>query len=455
MKTIFITIFEGTESKNILRTAILPTLLSRPDVRLVLFVKDAGRVAYHAAEFNDPRISYAVAGPMRVSGPDGFFLRLKFLLLRTKTTALRRRMRYDEQGGIVQYILGSVLHYLLARPTVQRLARILDFVLVHSDTYARSFETHRPDMALFANLFDEPEAHFLREAKERGIKTVGIINSWDKATSRGILRLLPDRLVVFNHHVRDDLLRYQAVAGNRIFVGGIPHYDQYISSRPWSREDFFQRLGLDPEKRLIVYSPIGSVCGAADWDIIDMLEELRREGKFGDRVEMLVRFPPNDFIDRAQLLKRPWVRYQYPGVRFSEVRGTGIDWDMTFPELEELANTLAHMSLLICYASSLSVDAAMMDKPVINIGFEVRPRAKGMKSPTQFYAQTHYEKALATGGIHLANTQEDLVEWVNRYLAHPECDREGRMRLAREQCAFLDGKSGERIGSFILDFLGA
>ena len=455
MKTIFITIFEGVESKNILRTAILPTLLSHPDVRLVLFVKDARRRGYHEAEFKDPRISYEVAGPLRVTGPDVMFVRLKFLLLRTKTTRLRRRMRYGEQEGTgtASYLLGSLLQYLFARPAIQRLARGLDFALVQSDTYASSFEKYHPDLVLCANLFDEPEVHLLREAKRRGVKTIGIINSWDKATSRGILRLLPDRLVVFNNHVRDDLLRYQAVPRDRIFVGGIPHYDQYISLRPWNREEFFRRLNLSPVQQLIVYAPVGSLFGAADWDAIDMLEQCRRDGTFGDRAELLVRFPPNDFIDQTELRKRPWLRYQYPGVRFSEERGTGIDWDMTFPELEELASTLFHMSLLVCYASSISVDAAILDKPVINIGFELRPRARGVKSPVQFFAQTHYEKALATGGIHLARTREDFVEWVNRYLAYPEFDRQGRKRLAEEQCMFLDGKSGERIARYIITVL--
>ncbi|TSD03976.1 MAG: hypothetical protein Greene071436_207 [Parcubacteria group bacterium Greene0714_36] len=455
MKTIFITIFEGIESKNILRTAILPVLLSRADVRVVLFVKDAARAAYHAREFHDPRILYEVAEPLCVSGPDALFVRLKFLLLNTKTTRLRRRMRYEEDGGKVSYFSASLLQYLLARPWAVHLARVLDRALVHSETYGGYFEKYHPELLLCANLFDEPEVHFLREAKRRGVAVVGLINSWDKATSRGMLRLLPDRLVVFNGYLRDDLLRYHAVPADKIFIGGIPQYDQYFSFRPESRSEFFRRLGLDARQRLIVYSPIGSICGTADWDIIDMIEQYRREGAFGDGMELLVRFPPNDFVDQKEIKKRPWLRYQHPGVRFSEARGTGIDWDMTFPELEELANTLFHMSMVICYASSISVDAAVIDRPVINIGFELRPRVKGVKSPVQFYRQTHYEKALATGGIHLAHTREDLVEWVRQYLAHPECDREGRRRLATEQCAFLDGKSGERIGAFILDFLAA
>lgn len=453
MKTIFITVFEGTESKNILRTAILPTLLSRPDVRLVLFVKDHQRVVYHQAEFNDPRISYEVADPLRITGPDAIFIHLKFILLRTKTTLLRRRMRYDADGGVVQYCGGLILQYILAHPAFQRIARILDEMLVHSTTYAGCFEKYHPDLVLFANLFDEPEAHFLREAKERGIKTVGIINSWDKATSRGILRLLPDRLIAFNNHIRDDLIRYQAVPPDKIFVSGIPQYDRYIAFTSESREVFLKRLGMDAVSRFIVYSPVGSVCGTADWDIIDMLERQRSAGEFGNDIELLVRFPPNDFPSQDEMKKRPWLRCQQPGIRFSKQRGVGIDWDMTYAEIDELANTLFHMSVLVCYASSISVDAAVMDRPVINIGFEMRLRDKKVKSPVQFYGQTHYEKALATGGIHLSETKADVALWVKKYLADPGLDRAGRRRLVAEQCAFLDGKSGGRIGRFILDFL--
>ena len=48
-------------------------------------------------------------------------------------------------------------------------------------------------------------------------------------------------------------------------------------------------------------------------------------------------------------------------------------------------------------------------------------------------------------------SEEELVEWVNAYFKQPSLDREGRARLAKEQCEFLDGKSGERIGRFILE----
>ena len=182
--------------------------------------------------------------------------------------------------------------------------------------------------------------------------------------------------------------------------------------------------------------------------MIDLLYELRQKGRFGDHAVLRVRFPPNDYFDYEEINKRPFLRYDYPGVRFSKKRG--VDWDMSPRELSHLTDTLRHMSLLICYGSSMSVDAALLDKPVININFEPVTCKSTDLSAVKFYGMTHYKKALETGGIRLVNSERELIKWVTAYLENPSLDHDGRARLAREQCQFLDGRSGERIGKFIL-----
>ena len=46
MKTIFITIFQGVEAKNILRTKVFAELMKHPDIRPVLFVQSRERAEY-------------------------------------------------------------------------------------------------------------------------------------------------------------------------------------------------------------------------------------------------------------------------------------------------------------------------------------------------------------------------------------------------------------------------
>lgn len=450
MKTIFITIFEGVESKNILRTPILTTLLKKSDLCLVLFTKSGERVEYHRKEFADPRISYEVVENPAVVGLDRFFMRLRFLLLDTETTDLRRKMVYDANRKFIMYYLNFMANWLLARKYFRKIIRYLDFLLVKNKTYGRFFDIYKPDLLLCANLFDEPEIHFLREAKKRRVKTIGLINSWDKATARSAIRLWPDKFIVFNDFVRDDLINYHDVNKKDIFVGGIPQYDQYYSFVPQERSEFFKSIGISLDKKLIVYAAVGGMFGDSDWIMIDTLYNLKERGRFGENTEILVRFPPNDFFDEKELAKRPHLKYVYPGVRFSKKRG--IDWDMGFAELDHLSNTLFHMSLLIGYASSIGVDAAFFDRPVIVINYEVR-KASMAKSPSLYNNMEHYKKAYESGGIRMVNSEEDLVLWINKYLDNPQIDRDGRRKLVETQGKFLDGKSGERIGSFILEQL--
>ena len=101
MKTIFITSFEGMEIKNILRTSILFTFLREKDIHIIVFTRTQERVDYHKKEFNDPRIAYEIVEKPIIRGIDRLLQKFKFLLLRTETTDLRRRMRYEAEKNIV------------------------------------------------------------------------------------------------------------------------------------------------------------------------------------------------------------------------------------------------------------------------------------------------------------------------------------------------------------------
>jgi hypothetical protein len=383
-----------------------------------------------------------------VKGPDAVFRKLKFLLLRTETMAMRRRTRYREQGGIVSYLGGSLFNVMFAMPFIRRIVRTLDYLVVKNNTFSPFFDRYHPDMVVMAGLFDEQELHLLREAKRRGVHTIGLINSWDRVTARCILRLLPDSFIVWNQQAKEEIKKHDEANEDNIFVGGMPHYDRYVQMTPWTRDRFFEKLEISAKMKLIVYAPIGSSYGHADWEIIDLLYRLNGEERFGQDVAILVRFPPNDFVSQEEIKKRPHLLYDHPGVRFSATRG--VDWDMTTQELEYLANTLHHMSLLICYASSISVDAAMLDRPVINLIFQVRDNVSEVKSIKDFYPMAHYRGVLQSGGVRLVGSEEELITWVKTYLVDPARDREGRALLAKNQCEFLDGKSGERMGHFIL-----
>lgn len=448
MRTIFITIFQGIEAKNILRTSVVEHLLGRPDVRLVCFVQSPERAEYYRREIPHERISYESFYRRPAGRFERFMSFLKFHLIRTKTTNLKREMHLEKSGNWVLFLASHILNWLIARPSVRKALRIWDGWWPQDPGFGTYFDRYRPSAVFLAHLFDDVEVALLREAKRRGVASVGYINSWDKVTTRSSLRLLSDTMVVFNTIVKDEVIRYADMPANRVIVTGIPQYDRYVTTRPASREEFFKRIGIDPQKRLILYAPMGRTFSDSDWETIDLLHAAIEGGRIGPNSALLVRFQPNDFIDEPELRRRPWLHYDLPGIRFGRERG--VDWDMGFPELEHLTDTLAHLSVLVCYASSIAIDAAIFDKPTVGLAFEVKKQLLA-KSPTQYYRTEHYSKAVATGGMRLARSKEELISAINAYLVDPSLDREARRRLVDTQCWRVDGKAGERIAAAVLD----
>lgn len=451
MKTIFITIFEGVEVKNILRTPILENLLLVKDIRIVLFTKSQDKVDYYKKEFNDPRLIFEIAEVKTSSRLDNIFSKLKFTLLRTETTSLKRKMVCEYENRHIQYYLGSIINFIFAWPIFRRLARYIDLKFVSENTYSNFFDKYSPDIVFAAHLFEEIEINLIREAKKRGVKTIGYINSWDKVTSRCMLRILPDKAIVFNEIVKKELMDFNEMRSEDIYISGLPQYDFFYTRKPIPREDFFKKINISDNKELLVYAPMGRAFSSSDWDIIDLLSRLIKEKKFKKDCELLVRFQPNDFVDEDEIKKRPDLKYDKPGIRFGTKRG--VDWDMNNNDLNHLQDTLYHMSILICYASSISIDASIFDKPVININFEINKIDKLLKSPVQYYQSAHYKNALNTGGISLVNSHDELIDTVNRYIDDPGIKREERMKLVKEQCSYTDGKSGKRIADYIINFI--
>ncbi|MBI2639315.1 MAG: CDP-glycerol glycerophosphotransferase family protein [Candidatus Sungbacteria bacterium] len=448
MKTILLTIFHGAAAKNILRTGVLNALLKEKDVRIVCLMRFPDRVLLYQQEIPHERLAYDAFYRIPGGALERMFSFLKFRLIKTATTDLRHKMSYDSHRNYSRYVSSLLFNWVIARKVVRQALRFVDYHLVGDSGFGSVLEKYRPDAVVVTNLFDDGETALLRESKRRGIVTVGYVNSWDKLTARSSVRLLPDKLIVFNQILKQEAVEHADMAEERVAACGIPQYDQYITDKPGSREKFFKENGLDAKKHLILYAPVGVTFSDSDWEVIDLLHEVISGGEIKD-AELLVRFPPNDFLDEQEVKKRPWLKYDLPGVRFGTKRSE--DWDMDFDELRRMTNLLANTSVVVGYSASIIVDAAVFDKPSVGVNFEVKKSSRLARSPIQRYKTDHFRKVLRARGIRLAGSRQELVDVINAYLRDPLLDREQRRRFVEEQCWRLDGKSGERVANVILE----
>ena len=114
---------------------------------------------------------------------------------------------------------------------------------------------------------------------------------------------------------------------------------------------------------------------------------------------------------------------------------------------------MAHSDVVVNFASTTTVEAAIFDTPVVNIGFDDTPALPLPLSIGRYYQFEHYQPVVETGAAHVATSADDLVGAVGRYLADPAIDAEGRRELVRRCCTFTDGRASIRLARWVLDTL--
>ena len=130
------------------------------------------------------------------------------------------------------------------------------------------------------------------------------------------------------------------------------------------------------------------------------------------------------------------VRRDFPEMIFAQpawVHTAAGDWSRVIPlpeDVQFLANLTQHADLNINMASTMTLDFAIHDKPVVNIAFDVAsPPPHGRPLWEFFYRFEHYRPVVELGAARFARSPDELADHVNAYLEDPSLDREGRRKL--------------------------
>lgn len=452
MKTVFIPIFQGVEARNILRTDIFKFLKQQNQLRIVLFVSDWNREKYFKKEVSGENIFFEVFDHYQNPTFNKIFTFLKLSLTRTKTIDLRRKEAFLGSNRYFSYFLYLFLSRFFAYKPWRRLIRWLDWKLVRDRNFVEVFDKYQPDLVFLAHIFGDEETSMLRQARKRGIKSMAFINSWDKITSRCMVRLLPDKMIVHNEIVKKEAIKYADMPPENIEIVGVPNCDIFVNAKPSRKEEFCAKVGLDAKKKILMFCPLGKRYSDIDAEIINIISDFKIKNLLPGDVQILVRFPPNDIVDLSKIKNKELLTFYQPGVRFTTESERRVDWDMNEKDIQLLLDSLFHSSLLVCQASSLSIDASIFNKPIINFQIKSETGVKPPRDGNWLYELSHYQPILQSGGVRRVTGKEELLEWINKYLNNSEIDSAGRKKIVAEQCWKLDGQAGKRTAEFIIDF---
>jgi hypothetical protein len=299
--------------------------------------------------------------------------------------------------------------------------------------------------------YEEPAV--VAEAINLGIPTMALITSWDNLTTKGRMLFEYDGYMVWSEQMKRELHEFYPHSHNvPVTVVGAPQFDVFFQERfHQSRDEFCHAQGLDASKPHILYA-LGSPNFLKEHHGALAFAQRVQRGELGD-VQVLVR--PHPLFDKGE--EAGLLRGLGAGVvvqRTGEADKALTARTQDFNQIKEWVNTFRHASVVVNFSSTVGIDAAICDKPVVNLDFDPEPGQPNQALVKDVnHLWSHFKPIAESGGMWLANDMGEVVHAVREYLAHPELHREKRRWMAEYVCGYIDGKCGERMAQAILDFV--
>lgn len=434
---------------------IVARLRQNPDERVIFVLPPQFRDKYGpliVPEGLERRIIVRIADvPIGKSFLKRAFYFLYSYLVFTGTTRIMASMgtRPDEPPAGGKWYLAPV-KILIARTLgrsrwIKRtLVPRLWLAIFRERPFAEIFDEYKPDKVFAPHVYGWFDTHILAEARRRGIETVAMPAGWDHL-DKYFLPFHADRLLVAGDQVRRMALEHQAYRKESITAVGYPHFD-FIVRRDYMRPraDVLAQLGFPQNSQYILYVSGSAYC-PDEPDIIEKILEWADQGKFASDVRLVIRpYLGGRGRDKAFDMEKFNRFASHPRVVFYRQEFWG-DLERSF----DFMNILAHADAVLALYTTMTVEAAVLDRPLIAPAFDGYKTRPYRRSIRRFLGFDHFREVLETGALRVAYNFDDLFSALDAYLKNPDLDADKRQALRDKICGALDGQASARILAFL------
>ena len=458
MKTVLIPVTTNFFSRNFLRTDAY-TELRASGAHIVLLVPPR-RLEYYRNEFSGPHTRIEAMADVR-TWIESVFLFLETASIHSRTEEMlqctdlnRRGARKSAPVRVAAFAVKRACWFLGRWRWWRETLRSV-YYRIPNYAAAAVLMRYRPDL-VFVPAMIGGDYPFLKEAGRRGIRTAGMVLSWDNLFSKTLLRVRPDRLLIHTEYLKDQAINLGDYPAEKIEVTGVPQYDRYFQGRSVvSREQFIRKLGGDPAKKLILYAFSGKSGIGIEFEVVKILHEIIREGALGEDVEVLLRpYPRYDFPEEK--LER--MRRDYGFLADAAVAHIGEgkdDWEFDRKSLDFLHATLTHADAVLTMYSTFFIEAAIFDKPILAVAFDGLAKRDYWNSAARFFEWEHLARLKRFNGMGFIMDKEGMIQALRAALKNPRAHEEGRREVVRDQCGYTDGRAGARVAVSLVRMLGS
>jgi hypothetical protein len=287
------------------------------------------------------------------------------------------------------------------------------------------------------------EQPYRAAARELGVPVATSILSFDNLTSRGFLPR-DSHYLVWAQRMRSELLRlYSDVPEDHVTVTGTPQFD--FHKRPecrWPRERTLAELGLQATDSYFLYGGSHAILTPEEPALVAQLAaRIALRPALAGRM-LVVRLHPLDDPRRWQAVA------QARQVRISRAYAADSGTAPVVGDHAKLTSSLVHADACLNIASTITLDAGIVDRPIICLDF-----TDEVDSPRELlygeYGCEHYAPLVESGGIRIARSWQELLDLMEQAIACPDRDRALRARMVADQCGPVDGRAAQRVAQVL------
>ena len=449
MKTVFLFIPNYVYSSDLLRTEYIKYLSGK--YRVIVFLPPF--IFQNLPQHNyyrNPNIVYA-EWRMRNERLLGLFklLRVSCVKQFDQLTSVQLNYKFFF-GDWKRKFLRKISSFLPMVLTVDFFSGLEKLFLYCPGLFLKYCKSYHPVLVLTATPgLTTFEAEIIAFAKRAKIHTVAVDFSWDNLTSNSKHIRKTDYLIAWNEIIKNEAVRLHNYPEDRIFVSGILRFDHNFKEEQSkiSRKEFLLSKNLNPDKKTILFSTVTQGCHPLQKEFVRDLIRIR-DKKIAGQPNIFIRLHPKDrYENYTEFLNAKNLHIERAGRQFcSPLYGSG-RIEMNEDDLTNLKYTLLYTDININCFSSISLEACVFDKPIINVSSE--------KYLGFFSGFEHYKPIVEQSAAKVADSLDKLTEYINFYLENPNSDSENRKIIARKFVPFSDSLSYKRNVDFLDEIICA
>jgi hypothetical protein len=245
--------------------------------------------------------------------------------------------------------------------TVQRVLELAEAVVPCDPGFQQFVEAQKPDLVLVTPLveFGSYQTEYVKCAHRIGVPVLYLPFSWDNLTNRGLIRVAPDRTLVWNAHQRREAIEFHGMPPASVVITGAPRFDEFFEMRPLTeRHAFCNALGLDSARPLLLYlCSSGFIAPREPAFVRTWIGEVRRLGR-------------GTWLEHCSILVRPHPAYpdDWEAPALSDLTGVAV-WSQksSMNADQRLFDSLFHAAAAVGVNTSAMIEAAIVGRPVYTI----------------------------------------------------------------------------------------